>query len=467
MKPLPPPMTAAIDAPWCGATNGGRDTSAPDRGRTPEHRVDRRHLQGVRRLERRQQAGQPLGQHRLAGARRPDHEQVVPTCRGDLEREPRLVLARRRRAGRAAAAGSASGTPATTGSSSRHSARAQQPVAADQLGQAPRRQHPHPGHQRAPRRRCRPAPRPPRTPRRGRGQHGRQHPADGTHRAVQPELADVDHSAPRRSSRHQAGRRQHGDGDGQVEAAAGLGHRRRRQVDRQPPVGHRHARVGRGRLDPVGRLLARRIGQAADHELRQPLHEVRLDVDQGTVEPDQGHRPGAPQLHVATATRCSTLRRAGPGPQHADHVHPHVDHVAHLSGVLGQPARRQPPQPRRLAPGHRLDRVTEALPPAGLDLAHHEAVAVQGDDVHLTLGAPPVALQHLQPGVGQVARGQPLAVRPHLAGHLVRHPTRPAPSPHPDHLRRPIVAGRQVPATGRRCPACGRRDGSGPLWATA
>jgi hypothetical protein len=37
-------------------------------------RVDHRDLERLGRAERRQDAGQALGQHRLAGARRADHE---------------------------------------------------------------------------------------------------------------------------------------------------------------------------------------------------------------------------------------------------------------------------------------------------------------------------------------------------------------------------------------------------------
>ena len=41
---------------------------------------------GLGKGQRRQDARQPLRQHRLAGARRPDHEHVVPARRRDFER---------------------------------------------------------------------------------------------------------------------------------------------------------------------------------------------------------------------------------------------------------------------------------------------------------------------------------------------------------------------------------------------
>ncbi len=58
----------------------------------PGDRVDARHLERRRRLERRQQAGQAPREHRLAGSRRPGEQEVVPAGSGDLERAPRALL---------------------------------------------------------------------------------------------------------------------------------------------------------------------------------------------------------------------------------------------------------------------------------------------------------------------------------------------------------------------------------------
>ena len=49
-------------------------------------RVDHRDLERLGGVERRQDAGQPRSQHRLAGSRRPDHQHVVPARRGYFER---------------------------------------------------------------------------------------------------------------------------------------------------------------------------------------------------------------------------------------------------------------------------------------------------------------------------------------------------------------------------------------------
>ena len=78
----PPPISAAIVAGGAATRRAAGDQRRP--AARPGDRVDRRHLQRRLLVERRQQARQPLGQHRLAGARRTGQEQVVPACRGDL-----------------------------------------------------------------------------------------------------------------------------------------------------------------------------------------------------------------------------------------------------------------------------------------------------------------------------------------------------------------------------------------------
>ena len=47
--------------------------------------LDHGNLERLARIERGQQSGKPRGEHRLAGARRSYHEQIVATCSGDLE----------------------------------------------------------------------------------------------------------------------------------------------------------------------------------------------------------------------------------------------------------------------------------------------------------------------------------------------------------------------------------------------
>jgi len=50
-------------------------------------------LQGLIEAERRQDPGEPLGEHSLAGPRRTDHENVVRTGRCDVEAPFRVLLA--------------------------------------------------------------------------------------------------------------------------------------------------------------------------------------------------------------------------------------------------------------------------------------------------------------------------------------------------------------------------------------
>ena len=94
MAAVPPPTIATSGGVWCGrperrVANETARTGAP--GRPPSGswspRALRRATSGGSRPEK------PLGQHRLAGPGRADHEQVVPARGGDLERQPGQRLA--------------------------------------------------------------------------------------------------------------------------------------------------------------------------------------------------------------------------------------------------------------------------------------------------------------------------------------------------------------------------------------
>ncbi len=56
-------------------------------------RGDHRDFEQLGRRQRRQDRRQPRRQHRLAGAGRPDHQQIVPAGGGDLERALGALLA--------------------------------------------------------------------------------------------------------------------------------------------------------------------------------------------------------------------------------------------------------------------------------------------------------------------------------------------------------------------------------------
>ena len=59
----------------------------------PRHRMDARHLERLLLLERRQDPRQPAREHRLAGSRRATEQEVVPSCRRELERTATTLLA--------------------------------------------------------------------------------------------------------------------------------------------------------------------------------------------------------------------------------------------------------------------------------------------------------------------------------------------------------------------------------------
>src|SRR5215469_15556477 len=67
-------------------------------------------------------------------------------------------------------------------------------------------------------------------------------------------------------------------------------------------------------------------------------------------------------------------------------------------------------QPSYLLPGDRLERGAVAGAGTGLHLARHQDAAVHHDDVDLSLGASPVAVEDPEPSLLQVFRGQLLSV---------------------------------------------------------
>ncbi len=98
--------------------------------------------------------------------------------------------------------------------------------------------------------------------------------------------------------------------DRQVEAGALLAEAGGSEVDRDPPVGPDEL----GRRDPgadalLG-LLAGAVGQADDREGRQPLVQVRLDLDPARLEADERVRDRAGE-HAASLGSEFARNRAG------------------------------------------------------------------------------------------------------------------------------------------------------------
>ena len=90
--PGPPPTTAAVEALWCGARNGGVSTSGCSCESSPGDRVDARDLERALGVERRQDAREPPREHRLPRSRRPAEQQVVRARGSDLECTARALV---------------------------------------------------------------------------------------------------------------------------------------------------------------------------------------------------------------------------------------------------------------------------------------------------------------------------------------------------------------------------------------
>ena len=71
---------------------GARPADAPA-GKIAGEAPDHAHFQHLGRRERREEGGQPLRQHRLAGAGRPDHQEIMPAGGRHFERALRRLLA--------------------------------------------------------------------------------------------------------------------------------------------------------------------------------------------------------------------------------------------------------------------------------------------------------------------------------------------------------------------------------------
>jgi hypothetical protein len=121
---------------------------------------------------------------------------------------------------------------------------------------------------------------------------GREHSTDRPKPPVERELADRRVPA-QRLGRQLPRRREHRQGDRQIEPRALLTQLGGRKVDRDPP----HRPLELGRRDPGAnaflRLLAGAIGEADDRERRHTELQVGLDLDAAGVEPYKRVRDGA------------------------------------------------------------------------------------------------------------------------------------------------------------------------------
>ena len=252
-------------------------------GDRARHGCDHRDFEQLGRRERRQDRRQPRGEHRLAGAGRADHQQIVPAGRRDLERALGALLSLdvlqvERRAL----------DLADLGARPHQHLRALEMVG--ELDQRVRRDDLHvgarPGGFRpAGVRADQPLPAPIRANCRG------QHTGDRRNRAVEPELAKHGETADR-IMRNGADRGHQAERNRQIEMATFLGQIRRRHVHGDAPRGQREAggdKCGAHALARFGHGLVR---QAHDVEGRQARRDLHLDVDGACLDAlkrDRGH----------------------------------------------------------------------------------------------------------------------------------------------------------------------------------
>ena len=265
---LPPPTRPAGLTVWCGARNG----LPPPRpvAQAPAGAGDPRHLERLLGRQRRQDRGQPAGGQRLAGPRRPDHQQAVPAGGGDLERVAEVALA--------AQVGEVGGAGPRRQRQRQRLGSRRRPLPRGQrreLREAVERRDTSSPRPAPPRLRSRPARRSPRRPARAPPRRSPARPGRA-HRAVQGQLAD--HRQPRQALPLElAGRDQQRHRDRQVQPRAGLAQAGRGEVGDDPPQRELEAAVGERRAHPLARLAHRRVGQADDGEGGQAAVHVDLD----------------------------------------------------------------------------------------------------------------------------------------------------------------------------------------------
>ena len=180
-----------------------------------------------------------------------------------------------------------------------------------------------------------------------------------------------------------------------------LGDRRRREVDRHPVRRDRHTpRRGAAERTRSGAWAQAASGSPVTVTWGSP---GAMWASTSTIAPSIPCRATArvrPRLMTRPrrcAGRIAGPRRAASTPMTSIRTDPD-------RGVVGvQPGGSQPAQPDELGPGHRLDRHAEARAAPRLHLADDEAVAVEGDDVDLAGVAPPVAGEDRHPALAQEA----------------------------------------------------------------
>ena len=272
----PPPTSPMVDEVWCGARNGGREDETARREAQAAGGVGHRGGERLLAVERGQQAGQALGEHRLAAARRADEEQVMTAGRRHLQGVPRHRLAahvgevghrlRHRRVGRVDVVPRPRPGEALDDGAQIGRGVGRTPRRDARLDHAVGRRHDLGVSERV------------------------DHRGDPRHRSQRPVEAELGQEGePRhRLERHLAVGGEHPDGDGQVEPGARLAHTARGEVHHDRLVGPRQLARHHGGAHPVARLAADRVrlpdqpiaGKAAPADVHLDAHRAAVDAEQ-------------------------------------------------------------------------------------------------------------------------------------------------------------------------------------------
>ena len=256
------------------------------------HRMHRGDLQCLFVIQRGQHPRQPRRQHRLAGPRRTDHRQVVPTRRGELQRQPGLRLTKDISKIR-------TGSQTQRAGSNSSDQRLQLPLQArHQIAETCHTPHRHPGCQRRFGKIRRRYDRLFTTDGPSREQ-GRQHPPYRPHLPVQSELADQ-HGIPGRLPRNHPGSRENSYGQGDVIPRTTFRQRRRGQRQGDPPIWPSLPGIHHRRSDAVPCLGDRSISHPDHRRPRQTLRQIGLHRNQVPRDTAQRHRPRPRQCHAPT-----------------------------------------------------------------------------------------------------------------------------------------------------------------------
>ncbi|HSW43446.1 MAG TPA: hypothetical protein VLM76_13130 [Patescibacteria group bacterium] len=270
-----PERAAANEAVhWAGTHHGGDD------GR----------LAGLVVVERREEAGDRGGEHRLARARRADEDQPVPAGEGDLEGSPRLELAadvgqvrdlagpivpgRLRQLGRdqlGAQPGMVSRDPAAPqrvrGLGQRGGADHVDPRHEAGLSEGVRRHHHAAGSATGER---------------------RDHRQDARYRAHLPAQPELTEERPRPPGLHLLGADEDRHRDAEIQGRAGLRDVRRGEVHRDAARGMDKPAVAQGATNALAGLAQGGVGKADDREAGQSRGHVGLHPDGAAVDAVEG-----------------------------------------------------------------------------------------------------------------------------------------------------------------------------------